>query len=393
MKFCKNLQRVATLFDPSWAPFWINYKRLKVLATQLTGHLRAPSNPNLSLIHQPCANHSVSSFSFIFLCQSEQKLLKALPMLETEADSLLQCQRAFSAVFGGGRDPSSLGNVAGGDEADERRPDAASEYHCTTITAKPSSTNSDLPTRSASLAMSPREVIFFKLLHAELRKAMHFFELAEKELGIREERIRDGIRIEQERQVGMISRKWIVAARSVHRLFKDLLTLETYAVMAYCSFSKILKKHDKVTGCPTRVAYMTSFVEKANFASYPRLLEMLHRCRRMDDEISGHIFQDVSDHLTEDERLFVDAVQQISDEATRTTARYGAPAFATRARQVLWKPTITTVPRDMSVLTRPPSSGKATPNTITPERRSKRVNLFVEQNGADDNEKERKRSR
>ena len=30
MKFCKNLQRVVDLSDPEWAPFWTNYKMLKV---------------------------------------------------------------------------------------------------------------------------------------------------------------------------------------------------------------------------------------------------------------------------------------------------------------------------------------------------------------------------
>lgn len=33
------------------------------------------------------------------------------------------------------------------------------------------------------------------------------------------------------------------------KLYKDLLLLEHFAIMNYCGFSKILKKHDKVTGC------------------------------------------------------------------------------------------------------------------------------------------------
>lgn len=32
------------------------------------------------------------------------------------------------------------------------------------------------------------------------------------------------------------------------KLYKDLLLLENFAIMNYCGFSKILKKHDKVTG-------------------------------------------------------------------------------------------------------------------------------------------------
>jgi len=30
MKFCKNLQKVVELSDQDWAPFWTNYKLLKV---------------------------------------------------------------------------------------------------------------------------------------------------------------------------------------------------------------------------------------------------------------------------------------------------------------------------------------------------------------------------
>jgi len=30
MKFCKNLQRVVDISEPEWAPYWINYKMLKV---------------------------------------------------------------------------------------------------------------------------------------------------------------------------------------------------------------------------------------------------------------------------------------------------------------------------------------------------------------------------
>jgi hypothetical protein len=30
MKFCKNLQQVVDISDPEWAPYWTNYKMLKV---------------------------------------------------------------------------------------------------------------------------------------------------------------------------------------------------------------------------------------------------------------------------------------------------------------------------------------------------------------------------
>jgi len=32
MKFCKNLQQIVEIADPEWAPYWTNYKMLKVCA-------------------------------------------------------------------------------------------------------------------------------------------------------------------------------------------------------------------------------------------------------------------------------------------------------------------------------------------------------------------------
>lgn len=39
MKFCKNLLRVIDLSDPSWGPFWMEYKLLKVGSTAKQGSL------------------------------------------------------------------------------------------------------------------------------------------------------------------------------------------------------------------------------------------------------------------------------------------------------------------------------------------------------------------
>ena len=96
------------------------------------------------------------------------------------------------------------------------------------------------------LGKSPGEIAFFKLLHSEFRKATFFFEKAQAEFEIREERVREGMEIMKQPNSIMVNEKWSMLAKSIYRLYKDLLLLETYAIMAYCSFSKILKKHDKV---------------------------------------------------------------------------------------------------------------------------------------------------
>jgi hypothetical protein len=153
-----------------------------------------------------------------------------------------------------------------------------------------------------SMGKSPGEVAFFKLLHAEFKKATHFFDRATEEFAIREERVREGVEIMKQPNSIMVNEKWGLLAKSIYRLFKDLLLLETFAIMTYCSFSKILKKHDKVTGYETRKAFMENVVNKANFTHYPKVLDMISRCERWYEEVSENLLQEGKQGLYEDER-------------------------------------------------------------------------------------------
>lgn len=114
------------------------------------------------------------------------------------------------------------------------------------------------------LGKNPGEIAFFKLLHSEFKKVTHFFEKAQQEFIIREERVREGMEIMKRPNSIMVNEKWSMLAKSIYRLYKDLLLLETFAIMSYCSFSKILKKHDKVTGHQTRGAFMSNVVNKVS---------------------------------------------------------------------------------------------------------------------------------
>jgi hypothetical protein len=128
-------------------------------------------------------------------------------------------------------------------------------------------------------------------------------------------------------------------AKSIYRLYKDLLLLETFAIMTYCSFSKILKKHDKVTGHSTRAAFMSNVVNKVsgaksfissqrrwrgltfrlyhqcNFASYPGVLGMITRCEQMYEEVSNRLLQEGKSELYEDERLFISMINRLNEQA------------------------------------------------------------------------------
>lgn len=166
---------------------------------------------------------------------------------------------------------------------------------------------------TSSIEKCPGEVAFFKMLHAELKKCIHFFNRAEQEFTIREERVREAMEIVRRPNSIMVDGKWCKLATSIYRLYKDLLLLETYAIMSYCSFSKILKKHDQVTGYATRQSFMENVVSKASFTTYPHLLDMISRCERLYDEVSGHLFDAGRNHgLYEDERLFIDMVRKLN---------------------------------------------------------------------------------
>ncbi len=186
------------------------------------------------------------------------------------------------------------------------------------------------------LGRNPGEIAFFKQLHVEFKKASHFFDKAQQEFSIREERVREGMEI-MKRSDALASEKWALSAKSIYRLYKDLLLLETFAIMTYCSFSKILKKHDKVTGHQTRTAFMSKIVNKvrcldcspvrsgsfpvqptssskSNFASYPKVLDMINRCEQMYEDVSKSLLEQGNEALYEDERLFINMISRLNEQ-------------------------------------------------------------------------------
>merc|ERR1719464_652998 len=202
-------------------------------------------------------------------------------------------------------------------DSDNKSPPVASS----TITPNSASTGSSSkstqqhhPQDFESIGKSPGEIAFFKLLHSEFKKASHFFDRATEEFTIREERVREGMDIMRQPNSIMVNEKWGFMAKSIYRLYKDLLLLETFAIMTYCSFSKILKKHDKVTGYETRNAFMSNIVNKANFTHYPNVLSMITRCERFYEEVSANLLREGKEGLYEDERLFINMIHRLNEQ-------------------------------------------------------------------------------
>lgn len=107
---------------------------------------------------------------------------------------------------------------------------------------------SQLCSQPESLSRSAGEVDFFKLLRKELQKTSDFFGKAQEEFRIRWDRIRESYQLLQETEVVHDKYTWTRLLSACVKFYKDVLLLENFAIMNYCGFSKILKKHDKNTG-------------------------------------------------------------------------------------------------------------------------------------------------
>jgi hypothetical protein len=171
-----------------------------------------------------------------------------------------------------------------------------------------------------SIGKNPGCVAFFRLLHGEFNKVCHFFDRAQEEFVIREERVRQGMEITKQPNAPFKEEKWSLLAKSIYRLYKDLLLLETFSIMNLLAFSKILKKHDKTSGFDTKKAFMDNVVGTANFANYPEVLDMISRCEQLYDEVSEKLLRDGKHGHHEDERLFINVVQRLNQQVMKGVA-------------------------------------------------------------------------
>ena len=57
------------------------------------------------------------------------------------------------------------------------------------------------------------------------------------------------------------------------KFYKDVLLIENFAIMNYCGFSKILKKHDKLTGYSYIFVYINIFLTDS--------LQEMHLCKKV----------------------------------------------------------------------------------------------------------------
>lgn len=282
MKFCKNLQRVVDISDPEWAPYWTNYKMLKKLIKELPSLV--PNTDDGKIAHTNDGHDKIRPNSNI-----------QEPISNVTAHTSLS-------------DAQKITDKTGEKTFQEKNTKTAISETSAVVS------HNQQPHDAQSMGKSPGEVAFFKLLHSEFKKASHFFDRATEEFTIREERVREGMDIMRKPNSIMVNEKWGLMAKSIYRLYKDLLLLETFAIMTYCSFSKILKKHDKVTGYETKNAFMANIVNKANFTHYPKVLSMITRCEKFYEEVSTNLLKEGKEGLYEDERLFINMIHRLNEQ-------------------------------------------------------------------------------
>uniref|UniRef100_A0A7S2D364 SPX domain-containing protein n=1 Tax=Octactis speculum TaxID=3111310 RepID=A0A7S2D364_9STRA len=180
--------------------------------------------------------------------------------------------------------------------------------------------NSSSPheTSKRSITESIGERDFFKALHAELRKSSEFFRAAEQQMVIRIARIKEGAR--QLRETFTVTHEnldqMIMAA--CLKLYKDLLMLENYAIINFCGFSKILKKHDKNTGFVTRDRFMNNTVSRhEHLCKYEVLKRIIKETEDLFVEISKISHTNTKLSLQTDERISIESILNLKFQAIR----------------------------------------------------------------------------
>jgi hypothetical protein len=164
--------------------------------------------------------------------------------------------------------------------------------------------------------------VFFQALHQELKKASEFFEEAEETFAIREQRVRNGMKEASTAKLTSYNAS-SKAALSVAWLYKDLLSLETFAIMTYCCFSKLLKKLDKKTGLQLGLDFMNDVVNKANFTHYRRTSNMIHKTDILFEEVQHNLSEEERYMLRTDEFLFIDAVARLKNDKVSALSHIG----------------------------------------------------------------------
>jgi SPX domain protein involved in polyphosphate accumulation len=120
------------------------------------------------------------------------------------------------------------------------------------------------------ITQDKKETDFFLLINQELKKTNLFYESEFKCLVIRYNRSKYAIKEFEQDSNRVMPDSWAKCMKACMQLYKDCVELESYVVMQYCGYSKILKKHDKNTG------YVAPYIDFFIRFIVPCLLQLRH---------------------------------------------------------------------------------------------------------------------
>jgi len=171
----------------------------------------------------------------------------------------------------------------------------------------------------ADLTTKPGEQTFFEHIRSEFQKCVNFFDSITREYAIRYLRLQTSWEfISSSPGALMMVDRYGSLHKAVYKFYQAILLQESYALMTYTGFSKILKKHDKVTSFDTRNAFMVNVVAKANFNNIEPLLEQIADTKALYHKISLEMKRlGEKDNMTEDEELFISMVQNMNQQASK----------------------------------------------------------------------------
>eukprot|EP01032_Pedospumella_encystans_P012552 gene12552-14516_t len=141
-------------------------------------------------------------------------------------------------------------------------------------------------------------------------------------LSIEFERIWEAFKMLEDPEVIQDKNTWTRLLMACVKFYKDVLLIENFAIMNYCGFSKILKKHDKMTGFKTREAFMRNVMNHQNFTHYPYIMELIKEAEVLFENIQK--MENVMP-LQDEERLFIAAMRDLNHQASRMQAEEKTP--------------------------------------------------------------------
>merc|ERR1719473_143578 len=173
----------------------------------------------------------------------------------------------------------------------------------------------------SSMMTSPCEVAFFHMPRVELKKASEFYENTVQQMELRRKGLLEGVRLLRAGPTIKASRDarshaFIVAA--CIKFYKELVLLENFCIMTYCGFSKILKKHDKMTGHRTREHFMQRCVNGQPFTQHERTIALIKEVEAVYAELPAMLVEATAPLLDADG----------SDEGAATPQAAAPPATA-----------------------------------------------------------------